>query len=249
MKILKYKKKANGKYSIFLDDGREFVYYEDVILKYNLLLKKEIEEKDLIEIHNANLEYDVYYVALNSIKSRYKSIYELRGVLLKKEYPKEMIDKAIDKLINQKYLDDRGFAKSFIYNQMITTSHGPNRIRKELLQRKVDSKIIDEEILVFTEEEQIEKIKKIIDKALKSNNSKGGVVLKQKIYNDLINQGYDSFVINRIINNYDFSVDKNIAKKEYEKLYRKYSKKYEGYELTNKIREKMFQKGLYYEEE
>ena len=62
MKILKYKKKSNGKYSLFLDDGREFVYYEEVILQFNLLLTKTIEEEDLLTIHNANLEYDVYYV-------------------------------------------------------------------------------------------------------------------------------------------------------------------------------------------
>ena len=249
MKILKYKKKANGKYSIFLDDGREFVYYEEVILKYNLLLKKEIKEEDLLSIHDTNLEYDVYYVALNSIKSRYKSIYELKCYLLKKEYPEELVDKAIDKLINQKYLDDASYAKSYIYTQMMTTSHGPNRIRGDLIQKKVDSKIIDEEIEAFDEKQQIEKVRKIIERGIKSNHTRGGLVLKQKIVNDLKNQGYDYLIISRVISEFDFSSDNDIAKKEYEKLYRKYSKKYDGYELKSKIREKMFQKGLVYEEE
>lgn len=249
MKILKYKKKTNGKYSIFLDDGREFVYYEDIILKFDLLLKKEITEEDLLKIHDANLEYDVYYVALNSIKSRYKSIYELRGYLLKKEYPYEMIEKAINKLIEQKYVDDRSFAKSYIYTQMTTSSHGPLRIKKDLLDKKVSEEFIDDEMVIYDEELQTEKIKKLIERGMKSNHTRGGLVLKQKIINDLKTQGYEYDLINKIISSYTFENDKNLAKKEYDKLYRKYSRKYEGYELKNIIREKMFQKGLVYEEE
>ncbi len=249
MKILKFKKKPNGKYSVYLDDGREFVYYEEVILQYELLLKKEVDEKDLLTIHQTNLEYDVYYVALNSIKSRFKSIYELREFLRKKEYPEEMIDHAIDKLIEQRYLDDRLFAKSYINTQMITTSHGPLRIKNDLYQKKVSSSIIEEEIALFDEESQIEKMKKIIERLIRSNRTRGGLVLKQKIINDLKTQGYEYDLISRIISSYSFPQDKDLAKKEYDKLYKKYSSKYEGYELANKIREKMFQKGLTYEEE
>ena len=249
MKILKFKKKPNGKYSVFLEDGREFVYYEDIILQYELLLKKEIDEKDLESIYNANLEYDVYYVALNSIKSRFKSVFELREFLNKKEYPEEMIDKAIDKLIKQKYLDDRMFAKAYINTQMMTSSHGPIRIKNDLYQKKVPSSIIEEEIQVFDLELQEEKIRKLIERMMKSNHTRGGVVLKQKIVDDLKTQGYEYEVISPIISTYHFENDKELAKKEYDKLYRKYSQKYEGYELKSKIREKLFQKGLSYEEE
>ena len=249
MKILKFKKKTNGKYSLSLDDGREFVFYEEVILKHNLLLTKEIHEEDLLMIHQDNLEYDVYYVALNSIKSRFKSVFETKEFLRKKEYPSDMIDRAVEKLVQQKYLDDRSFAKSFINTQMVTTSRGPLRIKKDLLDKKVDSSIIDEELLVFDEEEQTEKIKKLIERQIKSNHTRGGIVLKQKIINDLKQQEYEYDLISRIISNYEFGNDSLLAKKEYEKLYRKYSTKLEGYELKNKIREKMFQKGLSYEEE
>lgn len=136
MKIVKYKKGARGIYKVELDDGKSLALYEDVILKYNLLLKKEILEKDLDEIYNYNLECDVYYVALNNIKARFKSIYDLEEVLKKKEYPEELIEKAIVKLINQGYLNDRCFAKSYINNQMITTNKGPYKIERELLEKK-----------------------------------------------------------------------------------------------------------------
>ena len=198
MKVVKYKKMANSRYKVYLDDSHELLLYEDVILKYN---------------------------------------------------PIDLVDKAISKLLEQGYLNDRSYCKSFINNQMITTNNGPYKIIRELNEKKVDSTIIDEEIEVFSSEEQIPRIKKLIEKGIKSNHNRGGVVLKQKIYNDLKNLGYDISLINSIISEYDFGNNLDIAKKEYDKLYKKYSRKYSGDELKYKIREKMYLKGLVYEEE
>ncbi len=63
------------------------------------------------------------------------------------------------------------------------------------------------------------------------------------------NYGYDFSIISSVISEFNFSNDPELAKKEYDKLYKKYSSKYSGYELKSKIREKMFQKGLLYEDE
>ena len=249
MKIIKYKKQSKGKYKIYLDNDNSIVLYEDVILKYNLLLTKEIDEKTMIEADKYNQECDVYYTALNSINNRFRSTYELKQILLKKEYPEELVDKAINKLTDQGYLNDRMFARSYINNQIITTNKGPYKISRELSDKKVSSDIINEEITLFSDEEQVERIKKLIDKGIKTNHNKGRVVLKQKIYNDLKLAGYDISLINNTISLYTFDNDKEIAKKEYDKLYRKYSKKYSGYELESKIKEKLYQKGLKYEED
>ena len=248
MKIIKYKKNSNNKYTIILDDQRKYIFYEDVILKFNLLLKKEISNSDLEKMSEANLEYDVYYVALNSLRSKFRSTYELETLLKKKEYPSDLIDIAIDKLTKHGYLNDRSFTKGFINNKIITTTYGPFRIIRELEKRRIDSNIIEDEMILFSEDLQIEKIKKIIDSKIKSNRNKGGLILKQKIVADLKMNGYEYDIISSVISNYDFGNNKEIAKKEYDKLYKKYSKKYSGYELEKVIKEKLFLKGLYYEE-
>ena len=41
MKILKYEKKANNQYKIYLENNETINVYEDVILKHKLLYKKE----------------------------------------------------------------------------------------------------------------------------------------------------------------------------------------------------------------
>lgn len=247
LKITKYKKSTNGKYKVYLEDGRELSLYEETILKFELLLKKEVT--DIPKINEYNLEWDVYYVALKSIKSRFKSVHDTREFLVKKEYPIDLIDKAIDRLVKQGYLNDDSFTKGFINSQIVTTSNGPYKIRRELSDKGISSKIIDENIDVFDENLQIERINKLASKMLRSNRTRGGSVLRKKITTDLVNLGYDAELIYKVLTNFSFNDTKEIAEREYNKLYKKYSKKYEGEELNYKIKQAMYQKGLIYEEE
>lgn len=249
MKISKYKKNRQGKYVVYLDDGRELILYEEVILKFDLLLKKEVLDSQIEEINNVNFEYDVYYVALKSIQSRFKSTNDLRTFLINKEYPLDLIDKAIEKLTKQGYLNDRSFAKSYINSQIITTGHGPLKIANDLANKKIDPIIIEEEMSAFTDDIIAEKVNKKIGILIKSNRNKGGIVLKQKIINSLKADGFEYSSILKEIEKYEFKNDNDLARKEYLKLYKKYSSKYSGYELENFIRNKLFQKGLTYEEE
>lgn len=247
--IIKYKKMGNSKYKVELDNGTFLLLYEDVILKYQLLLSKRIDSDLIDEINKDNMISDVYFTALSSIKSRMKSINDLREFLLRKEYPSDMVDDVINKLINQGYLNDEMYVKSFINNQIITTSNGPYKIKKELLDKKISSDIIDNNLDLFSDEEQINRIEKIVNKKIKSNNSRGGYILRTKLYNDLVTLGYASEFINKVLNTISFENDNRIAKKEYEKLKKKYSRKYSGNELERIIKEKLYLKGLSYEED
>lgn len=248
MKILKYKKLSSGRYKLELEDSKPVELYEETILKYELLLKKRIDDSEMIEISEYDKEWDVYYVGLKALKSRFKSTKELRDYLIRKEYPCELVDKAVEKLLKQGYLNDELFAKSYINNQMVTSSRGPIKISNDLFSKGISQSIVNKEIEVFTEEIQLEKINKIIKISLKSNRTRGGIVLKNKIINDLVNSGYDVSIINKVISDYEFDNNDDIAKKEYNKLYRKYSRKYSGKDLEYKIKEKLYQKGLNYEE-
>ena len=142
MKILKYKKKKNGQYELQLESGEVFVLYEEVILKFELLLKKDFPFDEKESILLCNQEYDVYYVALKALKNRFRSVKDLKELLLKKEYPVEYVEKAIDKLLKQGYLNDQSFAKAYINNQMITSSKGPRKIEKELLDKELPIDLI-----------------------------------------------------------------------------------------------------------
>lgn len=249
MKIVKYKKLSRGRYQIFFDDGTNKTFYEDVIFKYQLLLKKELSDKEQLDIAVDNLHYEVYYVALASIQAKFKSIWETRGFLLKRGYDVSDIDTAIEKLVQQGYLNDQIFARSYVNHQLITTTKGPNKIIQELSDKHVSMSIILDEISVFSQEQQAEKIRKLVEKQLKRNSTRAGVVLRKKLIQDLSLTGYEYDMITSIISEFDLSPEQDIVSKEYQKQYRRLSRKYEGRELEQKIREKLFQKGFVYDGE
>ena len=77
MKINKFKKVGTNKYKIYFDNDILTVY-EDVILKYNLLYKKDIDDDLLHEINKDNFKASIYDTAIKYISIRMRSVKELR---------------------------------------------------------------------------------------------------------------------------------------------------------------------------
>lgn len=248
MQVVKYKKKKDGKYAVFFSNGKELDLYEETILQYELLLKKEIADNKLFDITIYNQEWDVYYVALRYIKSRLRSRKEIENMLRRKEYPIFSIENALCKLEKQGYINDYNYASSYLHDKLITTSRGPNKIAYELEKQGISREIIVEVMGEYTEEVELEKIEKIVGRSIKSNRNKSNLVLKRKIEQELLQQGFHKENIDKIITNVSFASEEDLYQKEYEKVYQKLSKKYSGEALTYQVKQKMYQRGFRYEE-
>ena len=202
MEIIKYEKKNNGNYQIYLDDGRKIKLNEDVILKHKLLYKKEIDEFLLEEIKSDNNNYDIYNKCVNYIGVRLRSINEMKEYMQRKGVTPELINETIDRLIKNKLLDDEIFTKAFIKDKLNFTTMGPYRIELELQKHNIDNHIINKYISEIDDSVLEEKINKQINKLIKSNKNKPN--LKNKIYNNLLNLGYSSNFILDNLNKYNF---------------------------------------------
>ena len=242
MKILKYKYLNGNKYKIVLDE-QEVILYEDIIIKYSVLLKKEMTKEELDLYISENKYYELYYSALKYINVKIRSKKELEKYLKKYTEDLSMINNVISKIKSEGYLDDRIYARSYIHDVMSFKVYGPLKIRKELIELGINKDIIDEELIVFDKNLTFEKIKKYIDKNIKLNKDKSLYVFKEKMLNSLINNGYSREDILSYLNEISFD-DEDIKNKEYEKLYKKLCNKYTGKELEYKIKQKMYAKGF-----
>lgn len=83
MKIEKYSKGSSNKYKVTID-GEDYTLYDDVIIKFGLLLKKEINSKDLDNIVKYNDELDSYYLSIKYITKKLRSEKEIYEYLKKK---------------------------------------------------------------------------------------------------------------------------------------------------------------------
>ena len=244
MKIEKFKKRPNGLYTIYLDNLNSYDLYEEIILKYELLITKSIEEDELDKIIEDNKNYESYYEALKTLKRTIKTKEEIKKLLTEKKYSKESIDFTITTLEKQGYINDKSYSKSYVHNAIITTNKGPRKIEQELIKKGVIPLDYNEAIDEFTNFLEKEKIEKLISKKIKSNHNKSAKVLKQKLQLDLINNGFHQDIIKEVLNSTDIEENNDIAKKEYQKYYNKLSKKYSGKELEYKLKQKMYSLGF-----
>lgn len=239
VEIQKFKKIGKSKYKITLDNS-DLILYEDIILKYNLLVKKKISLKDINNYLNENKYYEVYYNALSHINHKMRCEEELRNYLISKNYDKEHIDKVIDKLIEQNIINDNQYINAFINDKIYLTNDGPYKIKNNLLNFKIDENLVDEYLSKIENEVWDKKITKIIEKRLKLNNSSNGQ-FKYKTFNYLINLGYPKELINEKLSNIKTSTKSNIEN-EYKKIYNKYKNKYSKDTLKYKIYNYLYRK-------
>ena len=244
MKITRFKKKRNNIYEIILSDNTSLSFYDDTILKYNLLIKKEIDDKVLKEILEYNNAIDAYYKALNYINKKLRTKKEINSYLTKYNYSNNIINNTISKLKNNGYLNDELYIKSYINDQVNLTMKGPKKILMELEKLGFNNQDINNYLDTFSSDVWEDKIKIIINKKIRGNHKLSSNMLIKKIKQDLIQLGYSIDIINSIISNISIDEDVSIIEKEYDKLYKKLMKKHDKDKINSLIKYELIKKGF-----
>ena len=204
MKIEKYELTKKNKYNVYLSNGEVITLDERVITENELLLKKEIDINLYNKINKESRIYELIDIAIKYISIRLRSIKEIKEYLKKKETDTELIEVSVEKLIKLGYLNDDRFTKAFIKDKLNFTSMGDYKIKMELQKLGISYEIIENNISLIDDNIIEEKIKKLIEKDIRTNKKYSGINLKNKIYNHLVSSGYTKEKVISILNNYNF---------------------------------------------
>ena len=131
MKILKYKKGKKNEYKILTDDG-EYILYDDIIIKHELLLKKEINKKEWDSIIKENNLLKAYYDSLKLISTKLRTAKELKSLLSRKKYLTKEIEYAIKRLEEEGYLNHQVYIEAYIHDALTLKLVGEKKIASEL---------------------------------------------------------------------------------------------------------------------
>ena len=245
MKILKYTKKNKNQYLLTLDDAKEITLYEDIILKYNLLLTKKITNLDLIL--QENKRYESYYLLLKKLNYKMLSIKQAKEFLQKQGYTDLTV---IDRLKKEGYLSDDLFLKSYINDQINLKISGPIKITNDLVKLGIAKNKVDDYLKTIDNNIWLEKINKYLNKKIKNNRKYSINKLKQKIQIDLHNKGFMEEQITTCLAHLDFPNDDDILKKDMLKIKQQLLKKQldNKKELNYKLKQKLLAKGYSYDQ-
>ena len=242
MKIIKITRKKNGLYEIILSDKTSLSFYDDTIIKYNLLKPRDISQKELEEIILYNDEIKAFNAALKYITAKLRTKTEIDKKLT--DYDKSVRDRVIKKLESYGYLNDDLYIKSYVADQVNLKLNGPKKIEKDLVKLGFNINKIQEVINTYDKEIWISKGEKILSKKINSNHKLSNNMLKSKLKNDLIKLGYDNSVISVCLEKMVLKDDKDILKSEFNKEYKKLSRKYNNNDLKNKLKFNLYKKGF-----
>ena len=240
MRILKYKKDKGNTYKVYIDED-VITLYDDVIVKYNLLCNKSINNKLLDEILEYNSFLNGYYKAIKYINKKMRTELEIKKYLNKLDIKNKDIDNIIELLYKDGYLNKEVYMKAYINDQYNLTSNGPLKVKKDLISLGYDELEINDYIESLNWDTKIEKI---IEKKVKINNKLSNNALKTKVLNDIIKLGYQKEDTLVYLENINLDSDIDNLNREFKKVFDKYSKKYEGNLLEYKIINYLYKKGF-----
>ena len=216
-------------YEIYVDDDK-YKIHEELVLKYKLFLNKEIKKEDILKIEEENK----FYIMLDDIYKylgKYsKTEYEIKKYIKTKTKEVDKVYEKIKHLIN-----DEAYAKNYCLEKISFSNDGPEKIRQSLKFKHIDSNYIEDALEEFTEEKQLEKIKKLIDYRIKINK-KSLILFKKDTLAYLYNLGYKANTVNKILKDVYFD-DSELKEIELEKLRKKYD---DEYIIKRKLYEKRF---------
>ena len=204
MRIEKYELTKKNIYNVYLSNGEVLELNGKVITDNELLIKKEIDNELYDKLKRDNTICMLVDTSVKYIDRRLRSIKELKDYLKNKEEDTTITEEVIDKLIDNKYLDDDRFTKAFIKDKLNFTNWGDYKIKNELKRLGVNEEIIYNNMTSIDDNVYYERISKIIDKDISTNKKYNGIKLKNKIYNHLLTLGYSKEKVISIINNYNF---------------------------------------------
>lgn len=242
MQIIKYTKKGSNKYELTLKDNTKLLVYTDLILEYNLLIRKNLDPNTLKEIKSANLKLECYYKTLKYLKNT-KCTSDIKNYL--KDYPSNIVDYTIKRLTKEGYLNDNNYIKSYINTKINLSNDGYYKIYYYLKNKDLDETIIKNYLNDIEDNIWLDKINKIVNTKLKSNTKYSNNLLISKIKTYLKMLGYQDYLINIALDNINLDTSKEDEKleKDYLKLFNKYKNKYEKNKLNYILIGKLYQKG------
>ncbi|MFA5525718.1 MAG: RecX family transcriptional regulator [Acholeplasmataceae bacterium] len=226
-------------------DQDTFTVQPELIMKYHLAVGITLDQKTYQQFLDENHYLSALRWCLKKLK-KMLTVHEMKELLAGTSYPLSVQKQVINYLIDRKYLDDLSYAKTYV--ELKKYQEGPEMITFKLKQKGITDLILGQLFQKSYDEFQI-----VYEVALaKSNKTKHKTKkqLFQTIKMQLLAKGYQQDIIEAALAKLSSHVaidEDQLMEVMYQKIHRTYSHKYQGYELKQKMTEKLYQKGFSYE--
>ena len=149
---------------------------------------------------------DLYEQALTLLEFKARSVDELRRRLRQKGGAADEVEAVIQRLLDQKLLDDADYARQFARSRLATTGASRRRIAQELGRKGIRRDAADEAIEALTGDEGVEPLaaaQRVARKKWLSLASLDEPVRRRRLYAFLARRGFDPDEIRELMRDLD----------------------------------------------
>lgn len=136
-------KKDRNRVSIFIDGKFAFGIHVDILISERLDRGRTLSETEIAELLDEDAYYRAREQAYHLLSYRQRSSSELSERLLRKDIPRHIVNRVIDRLGELQMIDDESFARNFAAARLRSKGYGPVRVRVELIRKGISRDIID----------------------------------------------------------------------------------------------------------
>lgn len=237
--------KAKNRFNIYINDEYAFPVDDNLLVQYRLIKGKELTKEDIEELREKGELSKGYQAALHYLNFKMRSEKEIVDYLKKKEY--QTIEPIIEKLKDNRLINDEEYAKSFVRTNSLLKLEGPKKIERTLYTKGLSKGDVLTGLDEYSRDKQQENASKLAEKVLNRQRNKSSREMNQKIREQLMTHGFDSDVIQRTLDEIDIdqSVDEEYEalQMQGEKAWTRYSRKHSGYDLISRTKTFLYSKG------
>lgn len=182
-----------GRFAVLVD-GRELAVLSlEAIERLRLAVGRSLDGlEDVIALESKRLH--TYDRALNMLAARARSSSDLARTLVRKGEDRAHVDWAVARLIEQGFLDDAAFARSFARAKVVGGKQSRRRVQQDLARKGVSRSLSNDAIDTVFEEEAVDQRAIVEEAARKKLRSLAGldpVVQRRRLYGFLARRGYE----------------------------------------------------------
>jgi len=124
-----------------------------------------------------------------------RCVKDVRDKLKTFDLPDEEKTKILDYLLDNRFVDDERFAKSFVRGKVNQSGWGVNKIRFHLMQKGVDKEIIDEALEQTDEETYRQRLIDILKLKAKTVKAENDFEKKRKLAAYAMQKGFEGSLV------------------------------------------------------
>jgi len=201
MQITSIERRRNKKdrISVFIDGAYSFTMPEEDYISMNLYELKEITREQLDHIKNTVCFRAAKSEAVRFVSLKVRSEREIRNKLYEDGYDPDTVDKVIDELKSMGYVDDRIYARKYIYDRQKLKPKAKKMLRLELAGKGIPEEIASE-VLGNWEIDELSVARELVRKKFGKYDLKDEKIIK-KVYSFLRHRGFSYELIGDLIEN------------------------------------------------